>query len=506
MSRSPRPPWALLASALSLLLLPACEDYLFEQVCPEGIKEVARTVPELEPTPADILFVVDNSGSMREEQENLAANFTAFIDALADSGGDYQLAIVTTDATGQNPCGQPGQECGGFRTFEFGEMYPFPLQTQNVDACFQVPIPSGCFRTDDDGLAIISSDLGASTIVESFQQAVQVGTCGNGIEAGLQTMRQALDRAESGCNQGFLRPEANLVVVFVSDERGNSISNDDKADGIQPSELQPFIDALVDAKGGDISKVRVASIVGAVDGEARDCRTDASPAEDDPPTAQCGSFCEEIPATLGSETPCPNGPSDCPAGADEVCRNGGLYDGLCVGREYLNYIAGLEANPPEPRRCASCTYYATEDCCIAEPGDEYVAFARAFGTQASGQSSTCQPGDGGRTFCLVDSICQENFSVTLDRIARELVAASTFTLDPAADFPEGVVVNIIGTDGAVRTLENGTDFTVSADGRTFEFLGGAGPAEGESLELFYTTERTVDRPLRGACVTSTSAS
>jgi len=33
----------------------------------------------------DILFVVDDSGSMEDEQQNLAANFDAFIERLAAS-------------------------------------------------------------------------------------------------------------------------------------------------------------------------------------------------------------------------------------------------------------------------------------------------------------------------------------------------------------------------------------------------------------------------------------
>ena len=48
------------------------------------------------PTPTDILFVVDNSGSMADEQENLAQNFDQFIQQIAGAG-DYRIAVVTTD-------------------------------------------------------------------------------------------------------------------------------------------------------------------------------------------------------------------------------------------------------------------------------------------------------------------------------------------------------------------------------------------------------------------------
>src|SRR5512139_1497667 len=46
----------------------------------------------------DILFVVDDSGSMQEEQANLAANFDAFIAQLAalPVSNDYQIGITTT--------------------------------------------------------------------------------------------------------------------------------------------------------------------------------------------------------------------------------------------------------------------------------------------------------------------------------------------------------------------------------------------------------------------------
>ncbi len=43
----------------------------------------------------DVLVVIDNSGSMREEQTNMAARFGNFLDRL--QGLDWQLAIVTTD-------------------------------------------------------------------------------------------------------------------------------------------------------------------------------------------------------------------------------------------------------------------------------------------------------------------------------------------------------------------------------------------------------------------------
>ena len=45
----------------------------------------------------DLLFVVDNSGSMSEEQENLARSFDTFIHWLTQENVDFHIAITTTD-------------------------------------------------------------------------------------------------------------------------------------------------------------------------------------------------------------------------------------------------------------------------------------------------------------------------------------------------------------------------------------------------------------------------
>ena len=50
-------------------------------------------------TKLDFLFVIDNSGSMCQEQKNLARNFTAFSELLFQDlqAADYRLAVVSTD-------------------------------------------------------------------------------------------------------------------------------------------------------------------------------------------------------------------------------------------------------------------------------------------------------------------------------------------------------------------------------------------------------------------------
>ena len=45
----------------------------------------------------DILFVVDDSGSMGEEQSNLAANFSALMQEANQWGIDFQMGVITMD-------------------------------------------------------------------------------------------------------------------------------------------------------------------------------------------------------------------------------------------------------------------------------------------------------------------------------------------------------------------------------------------------------------------------
>ena len=46
---------------------------------------------------ADLLFVIDNSASMNEEQELLGTSFSAFVEAIEGTISDLQIGVTTTD-------------------------------------------------------------------------------------------------------------------------------------------------------------------------------------------------------------------------------------------------------------------------------------------------------------------------------------------------------------------------------------------------------------------------
>jgi hypothetical protein len=453
----------LVASALVLAFAaPGCNSYLFEQKCPEQIKESQIVVPAAKPTPADILFVVDNSGSMADEQENLAANFEAFITQIAGAG-DYQIMVVTTDVDSANG------ERGGLTLSTFAPSPPNRLLEFSADGCADLAIAHGCARGPDAATRIISSTLPKEDQIRLFQENVRVGSCGSGLEQGLRGMMLALEETRAGgCNEGFLRPEANLVIVIVSDE--------EDADN---TVVDQYVADL--ARFKEYAKIRVATIVGSVDGVATNCQI--------PNEAQCGGLCQR-PPPAGSRSACTTS-AQCPA--TEYCDRGG--GGVCENRDLENWNS-----------CYWCSFYNVEDCCSAVGGSRYVDFARKIEQRVnvavpSIPLSACRGAEGTPIGCLIDSICQESFSATLARIARELVLTNKYVLDPTPVYPEGVVVNLKGGRwGESTRLVYGDDFSIS--GAELTINANKIPVEGEDVEIFYVTEnRPSGQPGMGACAT-----
>ncbi|HWB77090.1 MAG TPA: vWA domain-containing protein, partial [Nannocystaceae bacterium] len=78
-----------------------------------GIQPDVNQVPEMGCTKVDFLFVIDNSGSMGDNQVDLANNFPNFIDGIQNTlteVNEYQVGVVTSDAYqfNSNGCKQLG--------------------------------------------------------------------------------------------------------------------------------------------------------------------------------------------------------------------------------------------------------------------------------------------------------------------------------------------------------------------------------------------------------------
>src|SRR4051812_3518302 len=180
---------AALAAACALLLVcnPAGQRNSTVPATCESVQPLI--VPQL----TDILFVIDNSGSMREEQAGVAQELPAFVSALQQGAGvenDFQVGVITTSVY-QNSISPPpvGQV---LRTFpdQAGKLRPATL-------------PGG-------GPTRILSGTDPN-LVPVFAPLVQQGTTGSGQETPFEAVRLATSPPVAGAeNAGFLRKGARL--------------------------------------------------------------------------------------------------------------------------------------------------------------------------------------------------------------------------------------------------------------------------------------------------------
>lgn len=136
------------------------------------------------PPEVDLLVVVDDSGSMAEEQRKLTDGFTELMSSIQLQGLDYHIGVVTTD----------------------------------TDAA-----TAGRLRTGGAGRYI---DTTVPDPVAAFEAMATVGIGGSSDERGLRASYLALTAPlVNGYNAGFLRASADLAVLVLSDERDYSLNN-----------------------------------------------------------------------------------------------------------------------------------------------------------------------------------------------------------------------------------------------------------------------------------------
>lgn len=197
----------------------------------------------------DLLFVIDNSGSMADEQQNLINSFPGFAEAMKsqlESAMSYHVGVVTSDSNTFNSAGcnnKPGAlvtKTGGTNS--------------SNQSC--LPYASGkSFMDENDNLD------------QKFQCAAKVGTQGSGNEQPMLAMGEAISGALNGpgaCNDGFIREDALLVVVIITDEE-----DDHEVEACQqqpqpgsPGEPSDWYNTLVSAKDGVETNIVVLSLVG----------------------------------------------------------------------------------------------------------------------------------------------------------------------------------------------------------------------------------------------------
>lgn len=168
----------------------ACQEYNIDDNAPQYDQSLPPTldnpiqrdrIVQITTPLVDVLWVVDNSESMLNEQSALADNFPAFMDYFLNSGLDYHIGVVSTDMVNPN-------ESGRLIEASTGERY-ISLETEEP--------------------------------MVTFAEIAQLGANGDGTERGRDAAYTALELLKDSYNTGFLRNDelSGVHVMIVTDEQ-----------------------------------------------------------------------------------------------------------------------------------------------------------------------------------------------------------------------------------------------------------------------------------------------
>jgi len=141
----------------------------------------------------DILFVVDNSGSMASIQNQISVYFEKFITEFSKRNVDFQIGIITTDNR-SSYTNINGDSMPSFNKAGAGSLVHVPgrdriLKSNTID------------------------------LIGAFQANSKTGITGSGIESGILAARNALSSNMLGSwNTGFIRSNSKLALIVVTDE------------------------------------------------------------------------------------------------------------------------------------------------------------------------------------------------------------------------------------------------------------------------------------------------
>ncbi len=217
--------------------------------CGEGVGQCGDRI--------DLLFIIDNSGSMGEEQLNLALNMPKLVrglEELTDDEGnevtaDVHILVTTTDSgnvlcdpfypAGREPeYGMPINTACTDRLDRFTSISVPPVNAEN--ACTTVcPTPlapegnyidfsgAGTNVPDVEPVDIDGDGMPDSAVAQTLSCVGPQGIDGCGYESPLDSMLNALDPGaewNSG-SQPFLRDGALLAVAIITDEADCSVTD-----------------------------------------------------------------------------------------------------------------------------------------------------------------------------------------------------------------------------------------------------------------------------------------
>jgi hypothetical protein len=221
------------ASIATVTALAGCPSREVSKVDIGQQKQDRKKIPVVAERDVDILFLIDDSDSMGEEQQSLTENFPRFIEKLTGIQGglpNVHIGVISSNV-GAHP------NIPGCRPEDSDEgRLQFAFVNQDDPRCTDNSLSlDGKFIRD----VVINEEtgerqrnyLGPGTDAENlsgvFSCMAKLGVGGCGFEGQLESIKQALTNPE---NDGFLRPNAFLAIIIISDEDDCSAFEQDMFD------------------------------------------------------------------------------------------------------------------------------------------------------------------------------------------------------------------------------------------------------------------------------------
>ena len=540
-------------------MVAACQGYPFEIRIPQSvtgsnIKQLVATV-----APTDILFVIDDSGSMKDERAELANNISSFIEQLSETSGDFHVGIVTTDVE----CNVPEQDCTGPQTslsccgiVTAANLAPCQeLDSNNDGKVDWSNCDGGRLRAPRGKPAYWTTPTAVERTQWSadFSQTIQdLGCNGSGLESGFEAARRAVNCSVFGydpdqpsrcpsatiaqLNAGFVRAEADLVVIFVTDEDdcsfqdpnvylrppdptsasdqgahlcgppecyayygkddhigGSSVQawadsnniagpsggyyqcegNSRGANPPYPDDPNLYINALVAAKNGQVRRVRASGILSGL--------LPGTPNPTDALHGFAASGCFGV-----SDTAPPSNACGCWS-ASAVLSNSPTTNFYCA----LTGATGSRLSTATPPHAVSneCSAIgagsssAPQPGCNAMPGARYVSFLESLAAtrkQALVRADT-----------LADSICKTKYDTTMFDIVNNVILSNCFGLGAAAPSADDIQVSLNGVvlfQVPVGSANPGWSYAAGSQEICLE--GGLHKNLGDQFDIFVLTATT----------------
>jgi hypothetical protein len=202
----------------------------------------------------DLLFLISSHGTMKTEQAQLLASFPGFVATIQEKLADFDLHIMVANPTAywagwgceQFGCPDYAPNCGP--DAKDYQCYVYPKLITPCD----YTLGAGLVFNAGDGAANRQCELfggnryiigGEPNMNDALECIAKVGWNGGDPPMGDALIAALAPKinAEGGCNAGFLRDDALLVVAFI-------IDGEDEESTSWPYQQYK---AVVDAKGGD---------------------------------------------------------------------------------------------------------------------------------------------------------------------------------------------------------------------------------------------------------------